>query len=230
MRALPILLICLGLLPMAPTAQAGAWPREKGTWFVAGATRVAWPQDMRTWTSLEPTEDYQTLYVEYGLTPDWTLGLDLGRSVSGGNKTIAFAQYPLRNRDSGPKVALQFGLGEVAGDTVLRPGLLVGWGLKNGWLTFDTLAEVHTDGGTDLKMDATYGRNLPGDRKLILQLQTGLQHDDAPFARFAPSLVSPMDNVLTRKIDARISTEVGATWGLTGDASMGLKMGFWLEF
>ncbi|MBP0481632.1 hypothetical protein [Sagittula salina] len=221
MRVLLALLSCL-TLALPAQAEAGAWPRDKGAGFLAVATRLTWPQDITLWTSLSPTEDYQTLYIEYGLTDRLTLGLDVGRSVSGAGKTVAFLQMPLRDRDRGPKIAAQMGLGQISGETVLRPGLSLGWGLRNGWLALDGVAEIRATGAADTKLDITRGWNLPRNFMLILQLQTGLQQDDPAFARFAPSLVFPL-----RK---RIKGEFGGAWGLAGDSSMGLKFGLWAEF
>jgi len=185
--------------------------------------RLGWPQDMSSWTSLDPTQDYSTLFFEYGLTDRLTLGFDIGHSVGGSGKSVLFLQWPLRQAETGAQVTAQFGLGTIAGQKVLRPGVSVGWGLKNGWLSIDSVAEAYVDSGrTDLKMDVTWGRNLPRDRKLILQIQTGQPDGYDPFARVAPSLVVPLRGP--------VKLETGVTWGLTGDTSMGLKMGLWTEF
>jgi hypothetical protein len=205
----------------APPATAGAWPQSEGTGFATAAVQVAWPQDIAAWTSTAPTEDYQTLYLEYGLTPDWTVGLDLGRSVSGADKTIGFVQYPLRNRDNGPKATAQIGFGELAGAWVVRPGLSVGWGFEQGWLSFDSVAEV-SQGGTDWKLDIALGRRFERGRMAIVQLQTGDPDAGQPFVRLAPSYVFPWTE--------RLKVEAGGTWGLKEDASIGVKLGLWVEF
>ncbi|GAA4222332.1 hypothetical protein GGQ68_001153 [Sagittula marina] len=221
MRLLPAALLSVLLIPCL--VEAGAWPRDAGKGFLSGAVRLSWPQDLADWTSVRPTQDYQTLYLEYGLTERITLGFDIGRSVSGGSKTVAFAQVPLRDKDTGPKLSAQLGFGQISGDMVLRPGLSIGWGVSHGWLTFDAQAEVHlNDGATDYKLDATWGRNFAEDWKAILQLQTGVQHSDPPFVRLAPSLVTP--------VGRGFKTEMGVTYGITGDSSMGLKIGFWRDF
>ncbi len=210
---------------VAVQAQAGAWPRQKGAGFASSAVRLSWPQDVSTWVSAEPTSNYYTTYLEYGLTDRLTIGFDLGHAVSGSGKKIAFFQLPLRNKDRGPVVSGQLGFGQISGDWVLRPGVSFGWGRPNGWVSIDSVAEIHLDRGTtDYKLDVTWGRNLPRDRKLIVQIQTGETALDPAFVRLAPSLVTPLGR---RK---RVKLETGATWGLTGDTSMGLKMGVWLDF
>lgn len=64
-------------------ALAGAWPRGKGNVFVASSTYVL------------PSGAYTGLYAEWGVTERLTLGLDLGRGVSGQDKAVAFVQAPL---------------------------------------------------------------------------------------------------------------------------------------
>lgn len=219
------LLIWAALLPCLtdPPALAGAWPRARGEGFASAALRLGWPQDIATMTSLQPATDYSTFYLEYGATEQLTLGFDVGHSVSGGGKTVIFAQWPLRQAETGAQVSAQLGAGVIAGRRVIRPGVAVGWGLTQGWLSLDGVAEAYPETGrTDIKLDITWGRNLSRDRKVILQVQTGQPDGTAPFARLAPSLVMPLRGAL--------HMEAGATWGLTGDRSMGIKLGLWSGF
>lgn len=172
---------------------------------------------------MDPTDDYSTLYMEYGLTDRLTVGADIGHSVSGSGKSVLFFQWPVRQAEKGPQISAQFGLGIISGKRVLRPGLSLGWGLKTGWLSIDSVAESYVDTGrTDLKLDMTWGRNLSKDRKLILQVQTGQPDGRDPFVRVAPSLVLPLRGP--------VKLETGVTWGLTGDTFMGLKFGVWTDF
>ncbi|MBS0124846.1 hypothetical protein [Thetidibacter halocola] len=218
-RALAFLL-CL-LLPGA--AMAGAWQRETGSVFVATTVRLGWPQDIMTWTSMEPTSQYNTVYLEYGLSPRLTLGLDLGRAVSGASKAVGFVQIPLRQAERGPQMALQLGAGQIENEPVLRPGLSVGWSLERGWLGIDSLAEIGVSNSrVDLKSDITWGRSLQKGRLLILQVQTGLPANEDAFVRFAPSLVTPLTK--------RLKLETGVGIGLVGDRDMGVTMGLWAEF
>ncbi|WP_136442919.1 hypothetical protein [Pacificoceanicola onchidii] len=221
---LRLLISAIVLSLWGATLSAGAWPREKGHGFFSTAVRLAWPQNLEHWTSSNPTEQYYTLYLEYGLTDRLTFGLDLGRSVSGDGKTVGFLQWPLRDRDRGPKVAFALGLGRIGEQTVVRPGLSVGWGLKKGWVTLDTLAEYQVESGLmDYKMDITWGRNLKNDRKVLLQVQTGQPAEDPAFLRLAPSYVFPVGK-------RGMMVETGVTYGVTGDTSMGLKLGIWRNF
>ena len=225
------LLAALFLPLLAGAAVAGAWPREKGQVFLSGAARLNWPQELEHWTSYEPTGQYYTLYLEYGLTDRITVGFDLGRSVSGNGKSVGFLRLPVRDKAGGLKIAAELGLGKIDGHPVIRPGLSLGLGLERGWLAADGFAEIawvdDSDYiapflGVDYKLDLTWGRNLARDRKLILQVQTGKPWGEPFFARFAPSLVLPVTDVF--------SAELGVTWGATGDSSMGVLLGFWSSF
>lgn len=214
-------LCCLAGFPPS-TAHAGAWPREKGTGFISAVTYLSWSQDYLLWESYAPSGRYDTLYLEYGLTARWTLGLDLGRSVSGAEKVVAFARRPLARPDSWLQIAAEIGAGQIDGDTVVRPGLSLGYGWDGGWLNADLLAEHFSDRGeTDVKLDLTYGQSL-GRHKLMMQVQAGQQAGDDAFVRLVPSVVTP--------IWRAVSLEIGATYGVMGDESMGLKLGIWTEF
>ncbi|MCT4557820.1 MAG: hypothetical protein N4A61_07140 [Pelagimonas sp.] len=211
------------LLACASSVQAGAWPREQGTGFASAAVRPSWSRDASAINLRYPQGNYRTIYIEYGVTDRLMLGLDLGRSVSGGTKTVGFLQIPLKSGGPGPAMSLQLGFGEISDTLVARPGFAIGWGIDDGWVSLDGIVEYQIEARqADLKLDATYGRNLRNNRSLILQLQTGKQEGDPYFARFAPSLVSP--------VGKHVKIETGGAVGLTGDNSIGLKFGIWSEF
>lgn len=211
-------------LLVAAQAEAGAWPRDQGAWFASSAVRLGWPKG--DWPPKDITQ-YYTLYLEYGATDSLTLGLDIGRSVSGEGKTVFFARHPLRDRDNGAKLAMELGLGKINGQPVVRPGLSVGYGYAarrgSGWISLDTVAEISTmTFETDVKADITFGRSMPNNSKWILQLQTGKPHDEGGFARLAPSYVIGLGK--------RRMAEIGLTWGLQNDGEIGLKIGMWHQF
>jgi hypothetical protein len=223
MRLLAVCLcLCLLMPGCVPRAEAGAWPRKAGTGFASADVRLSWPKALLQGLPGE-MQQYYTLYVEYGLTDRWTLGLDLGRSVSGAGKTVVFLQYPLRDRDRGAKITAQLGFGKISGQAVVRPGLALGWGRPRGWASAEAVAEVQIDSGaTDLKLDLTLGVNLFEEAKWIVQLQTGAPQGAPDFARAASSVILPLRGGL--------KAEAGVTWGLQGDDSFGLKLGLWKDF
>ncbi|EPX86727.1 hypothetical protein [Salipiger mucosus] len=223
MRLLRVLLLSLAPALVAGAALAGAWPRPQGETFVSTAARFSWPQRIETWLSYRPTLAWYSLYAEHGLTDRWTLGLDLGRSERGTGKAFAFLRYPLRDRDRGPKISAQLGIGQKFGQPALQPGLSLGLGLENGWLAADGLAEIRTRSAMiDLKLDLTWGLKFDSGRMLILQMQTGAPALAEPFARLAPSMVFPLTDTF--------KAEVGGMYGLRGDEHMGVMFGLWAEF
>lgn len=218
-----LLAACLFLVLSTTSALPGAWPRERGAGFASADARLSWPQDVAHRWHENAFQQYYTLYVEYGLTDRWTLGLDLGRSVSGDGKTVVFLQYPLRNRERGLQATAQLGFGKISGKAVLRPGLALGWELPKGWLSAESVAEIRTDSGlTDLKLDLTWGVTFDSGTKWIMQLQTGRPWASEEFARAATSVVVPLRG--------QLSVEAGVTWGLHTDENLGVKLGLWKEF
>lgn len=215
-------LVCL-LCLWCGMAQAGAWPRTKDTGFVSATARFVWPNDLSV---TKPQSTYLTLYTEYGLTDRLTVGLDLGHSVSGDSKMVGFVRLPLPAPD-GWAFAGELGFGNIAGETVVRPTLSVGRGLAgphgSGWLSLDATVEYGLGTGhSDVKLDATWGSALPGNRKLILQVQGGTPHGQPTFLRLAPSVVTPLPRDMYG--------EFGVTVGLAGRTGLGLLFGLWRDF
>lgn len=224
----------LSLLVLAGQAGAGAWPRSEGDGFASAALRLGWPQNLLARSrggeavSLAPTSRYATLFVEYGLTDMLTVGIDVGHGVSGAAKTIGFLRYPLPiATGTAHRFAAELGLGQIDRSATIRPGLSYGYGfgddVRSGWFSIDAQAEMHPRRrDADYKLDVTYGLNLASGRRAILQLQSGQQAGDDPFARLAPSYVMPLSD--TRQV------ELGLTVSLTGEADVGVLIGLWQSF
>lgn len=230
MPRLSILIACLltvALVLTAAPAHAGAWPREKGTFFVSGNATFSWPKDIDTLVNNAPVSEYFGLFAEYGLTRRLTLGVDLGKSSFGSYKTLVFLRAPLRNRDSGAKIAVELALGQIASHPVVRPGLSVGYGFElgrtTGWLSAEGMAEHAWDvGSTDYKLDLTFGLTFPSGRKVVLQAQSGMPDSANPYVKFAPSVILPVGKTT--------HAEFGVILGIDGDGTFGLKAGFWQTF
>ena len=223
-RALPLAVLLLTYLLLAATQTfAGAWPREKGRGFLSSASQVEAE-------GLDgPYSLYSTAYLEYGLGHDLTLGFDVGHAVSGKSKAVLFLRRPLGELAPGHLFAAEFGIGRIAGEAVVRPGLSYGHGFtrrngQSGWISIESFAEFHLVSGTvDYKADFTYGLNHGQRFKSILQLQTGVSHGDPAFARLAPSVVM--------RVGRATHIELGLTAEkITGDERFGVKFGFWREF
>jgi len=211
-----LLLFLLSFLPAH--AAAGAWLREEGTGFAASSVYATAPFGAET--------SYTGLYLEYGLTPNLTFGLDIGRGVTGKNKTVGFVRLPVLGT-GGHRVAAELGFGQIAGERTLRPGLSYGRGLETrlggGWLAVDAYAEYSLDSrALDLKADATLGVSRPSGQKWMLQLQAGQAREEASFLRLVPSM--------TFELRKGWQLELGLSKALTGARENGVKFGMWHDF
>ena len=142
---LPILrtgFVLLALVVGGPAA-GGAWPQERGHGFVSTDTRISRPQNALRDGDLAT---YNTLYAEYGLTDRLTLGVDLGRSVSGADKAVIFLRYPLSTPLPDTRVAVALGFGQIGNARVVRPGVSLGRSFtmgdkRYGWFSAEAVAE-----------------------------------------------------------------------------------------
>ena len=115
--------ICiLALILTCSAAWAGPWLRAPRTHFLSIALET--PSDPAL-----AAQSYTTLYYEYGLHPDWTLGLDIGADTLGYGKAILFVRRSLWTGTKA-RLAFEIGLGSQATNTgtdvALRPG--ISWG------------------------------------------------------------------------------------------------------
>ncbi|MDX1782131.1 MAG: hypothetical protein R3256_12535 [Thalassovita sp.] len=213
------ILVLFALLLLPDPARAGAWLREQGGGFLSVSTYLL--------EAGSGGQNYAGIYLEYGLKPRLTLGLDLGRGVSGHTKSIAFLRLPLGSADGPHRFALDAGFGEIAGHPTFRPGFSYGYGfdsgLGQGWLSLETMVEMDLrDRDTDYKVDLTIGLAPNHKLKLLLQLQSGRAAGDPFFLRVVPSL--------TRRIGKGWQAEFGFTRELIGGRASGLKLGLWKRF
>lgn len=235
MQGVVALVLCT-LAVLAKPVHAGAWPRDTRTGF----------SSLSLWQGRNSADSYTALFIEYGLMPRLTLGLDAGRSVSGQTKAVVFMRAPV-GRTMGGLVAAELGLGEIAGRPVLRPGLSWGHSIARarwkGWLAVDTLMEVDLETRQiDVKADVTLGvtpqsdGEQPSDWTFMVQMQTGLvglqdslyllqTEGIAPeptFLRIVPSV--------TYQLREGMHLELGLYRGLNGSSEQGVKLGLWSRF
>lgn len=220
-----LVMLASGLCLLWPAgAAANAWQREAGTGFASLATRMSWPMPIEDTTQ---GNLMGTAFVEYGLSERFSLGLDLSQSEGGDRKAVLFLQTPLLAGDGAHRVAVELGIGEVAEELVVRPGLSYGFGFSQGagggWLSIDATAALSMQSDTrTYALDMTYGLSTERGMKYIFQVQSGKAGEAAAFARIAPSLVVPWG-------DSR-NVELGVTYGVRGDTDLGVKLGLWQKF
>ena len=222
MMRLISLALLLSLWP--PWATAGPWTRDIGSYFLSVSTMPSWARDQGI---AGPGNAYHALYLEYGLRENLTLGLDLGYSGTGTAKAVAFLRYPLNPPDATLRLAVDLGLGQIDGAPVIRPGLSLGRAFETdlgyGWLAIDSLAEIRTDSGDmDFKMDVTVGLTVARGHKYMMQIQSAAPAMRDAYVRIAPSVAIPFG--------PGRHLEIGGSYGLSGDDSVGVKLGLWQEF
>ncbi len=218
MRAACCLVALLALCLSTP-ADAGAWPRDRGGWFVSlDQTRFS---DHGRWTGL---------YAEYGLTRRLTFGIDAGRGRGAGNWTaLAFLRRDL-TPGARVKLAAQFGIGRrgspQGSQMLLRTGLALGRGFDSrlgpGWVEAE--AQRLWSPGSDWrasKLDLTAGVRLPRGRLAYLQIQTADYPGGPPTVAAVPTLVQRFGPV---------DLQLALSLGLVNRHDRGVKLGLWARF
>jgi hypothetical protein len=219
-------------ITLAPAlAEAGAWAREKGSFFASTtATAVADPDDVSN-----TLKTYGSLYAEYGLGRQLTAGVDTGMEETTDYSAMFFLRKSFTLGADTNQFAVLGGLGVgstgagVGGSSqwLTQIGFSYGRGFETrfggGWLAFDTSATYRT-GSQDVagKADLTLGLKPTERTKLMLQLQAGQYPGSDPYLRVVPSIA--------RKFGERVHIELGAQIGVVGDERVGLKLGTWMEF
>ncbi len=219
-----VMTVIICLLPVQ--AAAGAWQREKGSFFLsAGYTASVDPETLGA-MSIQ-MEGYATAYLEYGVSDRLTFGIDAGMGAPGDHTVIAFARTPVRFGNGTHVFAVKAGVGTTkntgTSQSLVQIGASWGRGIQtrfgNGWLSLDTSVQYRlTTQDIDGKVDLTLGIKPDKRTKLMLQVQTG----SAPYLRLAPSAV--------RQIGPGRHVELGLDIGVVGVKTVGLKLGSWLEF
>ena len=217
-------LIGLMLFLMASTSvEAGAWLREKGSGFFSVSGTI------RSFSDRMGQEN--GLYLEYGLTPRLTAGIDINQGDSNSGHGAVFVRFPLGKVQGQNRFAVEFAVGaHYQGLTVapmhkvtLAYGRSLETPLGPGWLAIDLAAEQRRGNpGTTAKLDATLG--FSGEKKLqpMLQLETSRAPSGALNWAVTPSLRLARKNSVTWVF--------GVERKFAGKHSIGLKFAIWKRF
>lgn len=213
------------LLCYAPLAQAGPWPREKGTGFSANSMELT---GLSLRNDLMQAPYYSSFYLEYGLSQSFTIGLHGGHGSSAPLAARAFVRLPLGKSDT-HKFAAEISLGQEGESPFVALGLQYGRGLtlfqRPGWLSvesrFDFGGPVNALTHRQTKLDITVGLSHPNGLKTMAQLFTTDIHGEF-FARASSTLVIPLWQ--------RTNLEAGFLYDLSHRQDPGLKLGIWQEF
>ncbi len=207
-----------------PTLWAGAWPRDKGTLFIATGGNFLLSDGAELPVHYDPT-----VYAEYGLTDRVTLGLDLytadkGRIAS----AFGFAAVPVGALDTPFRSMVSIGYGlrmnaDTSTEALIRMGVSLGQGLDHGWVSLDASATYGTQDTTwRPKADVTWGHAWSDRWTTTTQVQTGQGFRNDIYTKISPTLI------LT--VNSRWKINLGAVHALTGDGGSALKLETWLTF
>lgn len=218
--------ICLTIAfcALATPAVSGAWPRDKGTLFIAAGGNFLLSDGAELPVHYDPT-----LYAEYGLSTRVTLGLDLytadkGRIAS----AFGFIGVPVGALDGRNRVMVSLGYGyrlnaDTTTESLMRMGLSLGRGLDDGWLAADISATFGTHDTTwRPKTDLTWGRNWTDRWTTTLQMQSGQGFYDDYYLKVSPTVIF--------KVTESVKINIGMVKALTGDGGSALKAETWLTF
>ena len=215
---LPVLLLCAG------QAQAGAWAREDGEFFIAiGGNAALFGNAVR------PVHYDPTIYVEYGLNDRLTLGFEgFTADVGTSGSLLAFSRLTLGPMDGASRYAISTATGltmiptgEI--ESFGRLGFHWGRGLDTGWLAVDAYATYGAETERlQTKIDSTWGYRFAPDWTSIALVQVGTGLEGDFYAKLSPSI----GYSLSETIDLRM----GLTHALTGDRGSGLLVETWIRF
>lgn len=210
--------VLLILFLFTGAAFAGPWPRSEGETFLSFSLDL---------DAQELDNNFVSLYLEYGLSRDRTVVLDIQGQDDDMSKAFFVLRFPLGETDNALKLSYEFGLGTVDSDIALRTGLSIGRGWnafdRTGWWSIESRALLFDDGSTNkLEGDATFGLKLTPRIKTITQLQTGAPSDSDFYAKIAQSLVL--------KASDTHHYLFGITSGIHEADDFQVNIGLWHEF
>ncbi|MGB5865799.1 MAG: hypothetical protein WBG95_16040 [Sulfitobacter sp.] len=211
---------CIGLaLSFLGTddATADAFARGEGNSFLSFGYQAP--------VSNRESREFGSLFYEYGLSPELTIGLDAGfRPGQDDQSAVIFLRRSIFESDAPDKFAAELGVGVANSDNtavaLLRPGLSWGRGLQNGWVGAVSSYSFRSDGGDLAKLDVTRGFNHAGGSLSIFQIQSSKPSDGKISVSLVPSYV--------KKLSENVFFEVGANYSLTGDPRT-FKLGLWFS-
>lgn len=218
-----LIFILIASILASDPAMAGAWLREKDTAFTAFA--------VTGFSEAGDSVQFKTsLYAEWGMRPDLTIGLDAEEHQDLYGHALLFARLPIAEFAGGGRVSAELGVGTHHHDSrawAMYKATL-SWGKSfqtkhaTGWMAIDAALEYRTHDALIRKLDFTTGFWSVRRVSPLLQVETSF----APAREFYWS-VRP--SAMFRPGDGL------NTWilGLERNAAQsrpGLKFALWREF
>lgn len=219
-----VIVVSWWLLVFTLPAYCGPWQRESGQWFIASGTNLFLSDGSELPVHYDPTA-----YVEYGLTPLVTVGVDYHTADRGRIHTgFVFASFPLLDNTGRDRLAASLAYGARVDayhpmETLMRGGVAWGRGLDTGWLTVEATATYGTiDTMFRPKVDMTWGYNINDRWTTIAQVQTGQGYSEDYYAKTVASV--------SYAITEGHRVNLGWVQGITGDRGAALKLDLWSTY
>ncbi|WP_170762442.1 hypothetical protein [Ruegeria lacuscaerulensis] len=215
--------LLLTLLLAAAPAQSGAWLREKDAAFTAASVTAFKDSD--------GSYDYKSsLYAEWGLRSNLTVGFDFEENRDFYGHALLFARVPIADFDRRGRFAAELGAGAhhrharawalYKVTLSYGKGFQTGWG--NGWLVIDAALENRTHDAVFRKLDVTAGLSAQRLVNPLIQIETAHTSNKSLFWRVRPSVM-----IKTRKSQTAWVLGLERT-GARSDT--GLIIAIWNEF
>lgn len=214
-------LLCLLLAGGVPSiVQAGAWPRQQGTWFLS----VYSTHDRANWLRLPDAG----AYLEYGLAERWTVGGQIEYSLHREQVTDGkvFARLHFPNGDVWQKAigATVTGIGQDA--LRFAPSFHLGRGIVtpfgDGWFDMSVRAELPFDGSAMAVATFAQLGVKPHERVMAMVSLDVFADEGATTVKFIPSLAWQVRPGRHLQIEWRETVEPVAV--------SKLGVGLWMEF
>lgn len=215
------------LMILAHPAWSGAWPRDRGQWFVATSV------ELRGYAVADKVQDlsyYSSFYLEHGLTDRLTVGLNAGHGTSADTDVRAFLRMPVLSSGS-RKLALELSVGKIDHKAYTGVGLQYGRGFeiagRPAWFSVEGRVEhvvgqeLAMDSKRQGKFDVTLGMTHANDVKSMVQV-FNTEIDGTIYPTLATGLVVPLGG--------EFSLESGLLFDLIDGGRPGLKFGLWKAF
>lgn len=213
----------LVLLWLPATGEAGAWLREKGGGFLSFSTTGYFTDS--------GARQQNSVYLEYGLIENLTIGIDGHQNPYGYGHALAFIRLPIYHTPRQGRFSTELSLGahHDLGRTsrMWKATLSYGYGYESrwgsGWLAIDAALEVRTsDNRRRRKLDITAGMNADRLLNPMLNIETARDRSGRQYWAITPAII--------------IRGKAGTRW-ITGiekrsayPDAYGLKIAMWRDF
>ncbi|MEX0286611.1 MAG: hypothetical protein AB3N23_18540 [Paracoccaceae bacterium] len=214
-----MILLCLICGVFCSKASAGAWLLKRGKGFASGNAILrngSAPQEF-------------SVYTEYGLRNDLTMGIDINGRADGVGHGVIFARIPIAEPGDTGRLSLQLGAGwhqyngDISGMT--RIAVLYGQSVgANGWFGLEPAVELREGLGPPLyKLDAVLGIPTDWRTQPMVKLETIYKEGYGFGWTLTPALI------FTRRNDMKWVGGLEYKRG-GGTDNIGFSLGVWKRF